>query len=46
MVNDDNDADSESPLASRKTGRSKKRRVKELSVYDYSVIHEYVSLID
>ena len=29
---DDNDEDSESPLASRKVGRSGRRRVKDLSV--------------
>jgi len=45
VVNDNNDEDSESPLASKKTGRSKKRRVKDLSVCDYSVMHHYVSLL-
>ena len=29
---DDNDEDSESPLASRKVGRTSRRRVKDLSV--------------
>jgi len=40
MVND-NDEDSESPLASRKTGRSNKRRVKDLSVYVYPLTYCY-----
>jgi len=47
IQSDDNDEDSESPLARRKTGRSKKRRVKDLSVCVncltvYSLTHLYM----
>jgi len=41
VVNSDEDEDSESPLASRKTSRSKKRRVKDLSVCVFTVFTVY-----
>jgi len=44
VVSDHNEEDSESPLSRRKSGRSNKRRVKDLSVCVIlgQFIHEYI----